>query len=63
MVYSYCPTPRPTNMCCIELCGGVHIAQRQVPMQIPIGFCVHVIGICVRQGECIITTSPLCSVS
>ena len=25
-------------MTCMELCGSVHIAQRQIPTQIPIGF-------------------------
>ena len=44
MVYLYSPTPRPIQkqikMDCIEL-YGVHIAERQIPTQIPIGFCVN----------------------
>ena len=36
MVYSHCPTPRP-----IELCAGVHTAQRQTLTQITIGLCIN----------------------
>ena len=32
------------NIFCIDLCG-VHTAQRQIPTQIPIGFCSDCIGI------------------
>ena len=31
-------------MGCIGLCGVVHTAQRQMTTQIPIGFCVLVLG-------------------
>ena len=41
MLCSHCPTPRPIKMGCTELCGGVHTAQRQIPSQIPIVFCVN----------------------
>ena len=37
-------------MGCIESCRGVHTAQRQMTTQIPIGFCVLVIGICLGLG-------------
>ena len=30
-------------MGCIELCRGVHTAQRQISTQIPIGFCVNLL--------------------
>ena len=30
----------------LGLCGGVHIAQRLIATQIPVGFCVLVFGIC-----------------
>ena len=46
MVCSRCPTPKTikglTKMGCIELCGGVHTAQRQTPIQIPTGFYISV---------------------
>ena len=35
---------------CIELCGGVHTAQRQKPMRISIGFCTHFISIGLSLG-------------
>ena len=41
MVFSHYPTPTPIKMGCMELCGGVHTAQRQISTQIPIGFCVN----------------------
>ena len=34
------PTPRPLKTCCKEFCGSVHTAQRQMPTQVHIGFCV-----------------------
>ena len=34
MVCSHCPIPRPIKMGCIELCGGLHTAQRRTPTQI-----------------------------
>ena len=38
------------KIACIELCGSVHTAQRQIPRQIPIGSCTHLIGLnlCLR---------------
>ena len=30
MVCAHCPTPRPIKMAYIELCRGVHTAQRQI---------------------------------
>ena len=41
---SHCPTPIK-KMGCIEWCGGVHIAQRQILLQIPIGHCSDCIGL------------------
>ena len=46
-------------MACIELCGGVHTAQIQRPMQLSIGFTTHFmciglslgVGVGVRQCE------------
>ena len=43
MAYSHHPIQRPIKMSCIELCGGVHTAQRQISKQIPIGFCVNLL--------------------
>ena len=43
-------------MACIELCGGVHTAQRQRLTQISIGFCTHFIGIGLGVGQCKLTT-------
>ena len=44
------------KMGCIEWCGGVHIAQRQILLQIPIGHCSDYIGlglsVCVGVGQC-----------
>ena len=34
----------------MELCGSVHIIQRQTPTQITTGFSTHFIGICVGLG-------------
>ena len=54
---SHCPTPIK-KMGCIEWCGGVHIAQRQILLQIPIGHCSDYIGlglsvcVCVGGGQC-----------
>ena len=47
-VCTHCPTPRPTKkpikkMGCLELCGGIHTAQRQTPTQIPVGFCANLV--------------------
>ena len=43
---------------CIELCGGVHTAQRPRPRQIPIWFCTHFIrlgdGLCQCYPKCYI---------
>ena len=58
MVHSHWPTPtqtpRPIKMGCIELCGGVHTAQRQTSTQIPNGHCSNCIslglGVCVSVG-------------
>ena len=33
-------------MACLELCEGFYTTQRQIPTQIPIGFCTHFIGLC-----------------
>ena len=33
--------PFLTNDRLVELCGGIHTALRQIPTQIPIGFCVN----------------------
>ena len=41
---------RPIKMACVELCGGIHTAQRQRPMQISMEF-VHGIGLGVGQCE------------
>ena len=41
---------RPVKTACIELCGGVHTAQLQRAMEISIGFCTYVTGICIRLG-------------
>ena len=38
-------TETDKKMACIGLCGGIHTAQRPMTTQIPIGFCVLVIGI------------------
>ena len=35
-----------------RLCGGVHIAQRQITTRIPIGFCVPVLGLSVGLRQC-----------
>ena len=35
------------KMACVELCGGVHTAQRQRLMQISSGCCTHFVGICI----------------
>ena len=35
------------KMACTVMCGGLHTAQIQTPIQILIGFCTHFIGICV----------------
>ena len=49
MVYSHWTTPRtrprPKKKICIGLCGSIHTAQRPMTTQIPIGFCVLLIGI------------------
>ena len=37
-------------MGCTGLCGDVHTAQRQMTTQIPIQFCVLVLGICLGLG-------------
>ena len=43
IVSSHCPTLRPIRtpikMICTKLCGSVLTAHRQMPTQIPIGFC------------------------
>ena len=67
MVYSHCTTPRtrprPIKMACIGLCGGIHTAQTPITTQIPIGFCILVIGIGLGLGlvlgqcDCTITMS------
>ena len=36
----------------MELCGGVHTAQRQITTQIPIEFCILVIGLGLGFGHC-----------
>ena len=38
------------SLCSVELCGGVHTAQRQITTQIPIEFCMLVIGL--GLGHC-----------
>ena len=40
---SHWSTPRPIHeqMGCLELCGGVHAAQRQISTQTPTEFCVN----------------------
>ena len=60
MVHSHCPTPkqtpRPIKMGCIELCIGVHTAQRQTSTQSPIGHCSDCtslgLGVGVGVGQC-----------
>ena len=48
LVCPHCPTARPIQTlkktACVELCEGVHAAQRQRPTQIPSGFWAHFIG-------------------
>ena len=39
-------------MDCVELCGGVHTAQTQIPMEISIGFSTNVIGLGLGVGQC-----------
>ena len=47
-------------MGCIELCGGVHTAQRQTPTQIPIGFCVNLsVSVSVSVSVSSSVNSPL----
>ena len=48
MVCSHCPTPRsikrPIKVGCVGLlCVNVYAAQRQMPIQIPIGFCPNLL--------------------
>ena len=52
-------------MSCIELCGGVHTAQRQTSIQIPIDFNVSLsvfvcvsICYCLDVGQCEHTINP-----
>ena len=42
--------PRLKKMGCIGLCESVHIAQRQITRQIPIEFCILVIGLGLGLG-------------
>ena len=44
------PRQRPIKIACTELFGSVYTAQRQRPMQISLGFCTLVIGICIGHG-------------
>ena len=48
-------------MAFIELCEGVHTAQRQRPMQISIGFCTRFIGISLGlgAGQCKLTITSI----
>ena len=43
-------------MACMELCGSVHTAQREIPTKIPVGFCTHFIGLgvcfCIGHYQC-----------
>ena len=53
----HCPTPGPKKLDkngLKELTGSVHTAQRQVPTQIPTGFCTHFIGLslCIGYFQC-----------
>ena len=54
MVCLHCPTlrpiPRQIKNGLVGLYGGVHTAQRQITTQIPIEFCVLVIGIYLGLG-------------
>ena len=51
-----CLISKSIEIACIQLCGGVHAAQRQTSAQIPTRFCAHFNGICVclsvDQCEC-----------
>ena len=54
MVCLYLPTSkrtlRPIKMSCKGLYGSVQIEQRQMTTEVPIGFCVLVLGICLGLG-------------
>ena len=45
------PRPIPKKMSCVEMCGGVHTAQRHLSTQIPIDVCILEIGLCL--GVCL----------
>ena len=49
-VFTLPDTEKDENMAFIGLYGGVHTAQRQITTQIPIAFCLLVIGICLGLG-------------
>ena len=47
------PRPRPISLgSSMELCGGVHTAQRQITTQIPIEFGILVISLSLGLGHC-----------
>ena len=62
-----CLISKSIEIACIKLCGGVHAAQRQTLIQVPIGFGTQFIGISsslgVWQCEYTITTARLVNAS
>ena len=57
------PRQRLIKMACMELCGGVHTAQRGRPMQISVGFCTRCISLCPGSVNEPLATLTVCSQS